>query len=183
MRLALTTFTLAFAFILSVTGCERPEDPMLKILESTVTQARVDDLSRTMDYVFSERQSDQTQFNNSVSQGLNRWAGYSKEQFDKVEWKADSSIEDILKPYSEGIPVVERMDSSSFLASDSQYLQSLAWMDFIANRVKDKAYIGQYELYRLMADDYQAEEDEEAPVLSRRWGLLVRAPNALPGSY
>ena len=164
MRHAFTISAVSFAFLVAVCGCERPEDPMLKILESTTSQARVDDLSRTMDFVLGERQSDQTEFNNNVAQGLNRWAGYSEEQFSSFDWKMDSSLENVLKPYSEDLPAANRMDGSSFLSSDSQYLQSVAWLDFVAKRVEENPHLGQYELYRLMADDYQPDVDEEAPV-------------------
>ena len=162
MRQALAISTLAFAFLISVSGCERPDDPMLKILSSTASQTRVDDLTRTMDYLFSETQYDQTEFNNGVSAGLNRWSNYSAQQFDKTEWKADATLTELFESYK-SIPVVERFEGSSFLASDAQYLQAIAWLDMIANRVKENPYLGQYELYRLMADDFQA-GDEEAPV-------------------
>jgi len=164
MRHALSLSTLAFAFLFAVSGCERPEDPMLKILESTASQTRVDDLSRTMDFVFSERQSDPKEFNTRISQGLNRWGVYSKEQFESSQWKADPLLAELIEPYGDGIPTVNRMAGSSFLASDAQFLQSLSWLDFIANRVKDNPFLGQFELYRLMADNYQPDEDEEAPV-------------------
>jgi len=144
MRQALTTSALAFAFLFAVSGCERPEDPMLKILESTASQTR--------------------EFKNSVSQGLNRWAGYSKELFESTEWNVDSTLQEILEPYRESLPAVSRMDGSSFLSNDAQYLQAVAWLDLIANRVKDKTFLGQFELMRLMADDFEADEDDESPV-------------------
>ena len=164
MRHAFIISAVSFALLVAVTGCERPEDPMLKILESTTSQARVDDLSRTMDYVLGERQSDQTEFNNNVSQGLNRWAGYSEEQFSDTDWKKDSTLEKVVEPFGEDLPVLNRLDGSSFLASDSEYLQSIAWLDFIAERVEKNPHLGQFELYRLMADDYQPGADEETPV-------------------
>lgn len=163
MRPALTLSVLSLALCFTLSGCERPDDPMLAILESTASQTRVNDLSRTMDYVFSERQYDQTEFNNGVSNGLNRWAGYSKKRFDETAWSPDETLSEIVKPY-ENVPAVERMGGSSFLASDSMFVQGMAWMDIIAKRVEEKSYIGQFELYRLMADDYQPGEDEETPI-------------------
>lgn len=165
MRQALTSIAaLAIAFLVVATGCERPEDPMLKILQSTVSNTQIDDLSRTLDFVFSERQSDQTEFNNRVSQGLNRWGSYSKELFDSAEWEQDATVKDLLETFADELPTIDRMDGSSFLTTDSQYLQSLAWLDFIANRVGETGYLGQFELYRLMADLYDPDDDEEAPI-------------------
>ena len=165
MRQALTSISaLAIAFLVVATGCERPEDPMLKILQSTVSNTQIDDLSRTLDFVFSERQSDQTEFNNRVSQGLNRWGSYSKELFDSAEWEQDATVKDLLETFADELPTIDRMDGSSFLTTDSQYLQSLAWLDFIANRVGETGYLGQFELYRLMADLYDPDDDEEAPI-------------------
>lgn len=165
MRQALTSISaLAIAFLVVATGCERPEDPMLKILQSTVSNTQIDDLSRTLDFVFSERQSDQTEFNNRVSQGLNRWGSYSKELFDSAKWEQDATVKDLLETFADELPTIDRMDGSSFLTTDSQYLQSLAWLDFIANRVGETGYLGQFELYRLMADLYDPDDDEEAPI-------------------
>ena len=164
--LAFPTVVLALlvsASLVCLSGCERPEDPMLKILSSTASQTRVDDITRTMDYLFSETQYDQTEFNNGVSAGLNRWANYSADQFEKSKWKPDASIAELLKDY-ETMPMIERIEGSSFLASDSQYLQSIAWINQVANRVKENPHLRQYELYRLMADDYQPGVDETVPV-------------------
>ena len=163
MRQALTFSILSVAFLFSVAGCERPEDPMLKVLESTTSRTRVDDLSRTMDFVFSERQFDQTEFNNTVSLGLNRWANYSSDQFDNSKWKKDDTLTELLTPYQD-LPAVSRMADSTFLADDAQFLQSAAWLDQIKTRVQEDPHLGQYELYRLMADRYEPGEDEKAPV-------------------
>ncbi len=163
MRHVLTFSILSAALLFSVAGCERPEDPMLKVLQSTASQTRVDDLSRTMDFVFSENQFDQTEFNNKVSLGLNRWASYSDELFANDGWKKDESLSDMLEPY-EDMPAISRIGESSFLASDSRYLQATVWLDMIKTRVEENPYLRQYELYRLMADSYEPDEDEDAPV-------------------
>jgi hypothetical protein len=163
MRQALTFSILSVAILSSVAGCERPEDPMLKVLESTALQTRVDDLSRTVDFVFSDRQFDQTKFNGEVSTGLNRWANYSAEQFEKTNWKQDETIKEMIAPYDD-LPAVSRMGESSFLADDAQFLQAAAWLNQIKTRVQDNTYLGQFEFYRLMADNYEPGDDEEAPV-------------------
>ena len=163
MRSAINLTALVFVTFVALTGCERPDDPMLTVMESTASQTRVNDLARTMDYVFSERQYIQTEFSNSVSAGLNRWGGYSQKSFEDIEWTPDESVNELLKSY-QSIPVVERIDGTSFLSADGKFLQSRAWLNFVAKRVEKDAYLGQYELYRLMADDYKPSDDEEAPV-------------------
>ena len=167
MRQAIILSIATVAISFSVIGCERPEDPMMKVLQATASQTKVDDLSRTMDFVFSERQFDQSEFNNTVSLGLNRWANYSADKFSELDWKEDASIKEIIAPYANSetsLPSVDRISDSSFLAKDSQYLQAIAWMDKIANRVKDKSHLGQFELYRLMADDFEPEDDDKNPI-------------------
>ena len=141
MRQALALSALVFSFLVAVSGCERPEDPMLKILESTASQTRIDDLSRTMDYVFSERQFDQTEFNNKVSLGLNRWANYSAEQFEAVDWKADSSITSLAEAYQDSVSSIEQIDGTTFLVADAEYLQAAVWMNQVVSRVKDLSLI------------------------------------------
>lgn len=163
MRQALALSALVFSFLVAVSGCERPEDPMLKILESTASQTRIDDLSRTMDYVFSERQFDQTEFNNKVSLGLNRWANYSAEQFEAVDWKADSSITSLAEAYQDSVSSIEQIDGTTFLVADAEYLQAAVWMNQVVSRVKDSPHLSQQELFRLMADDFQPEDDDERP--------------------
>jgi hypothetical protein len=163
MRRALAFPTVAIALMVLVAGCERPEDPMLRILSSTTSQARVDDITRTTDYLFNETQSDQAEFNNSIASGLNRWSGYSADLFKEEDWQPDASISDLLKEY-ETLPVIERMEGSSFLSSDGQYLQSIAWISQIVNRIQENPHLRHYELFRLMADNFKPDDNETAPV-------------------
>jgi len=121
MRSVLNLTALTLSILVTLSGCERPDDPMLTVMESTASQTRVNDLTRTMDYVFSERQYQLTEFSNTVSSGLNRWGGYSSQSFEDIEWTPDPSVDKLLESYQD-LPVVERMDGSSFLATDGQFL-------------------------------------------------------------
>jgi hypothetical protein len=160
------TLLIAFVAVVSMSfnsGCERPEDPMLKVLEASSTSTRIDDLARTMDFVFSERQFDQIEFNNKVSDGLNRWANYSQEKFEGSDWQPDGSISDMLSNF-DSLEVVQRLDESSYLTTDASYLQTAVWCQQIANRVDEKSTLSQFEFYRLLADDFEPEDGEEAPI-------------------
>ena len=163
MRSAFSLIFLGFTLTVGLSGCDRPDDPMLTILESTASQTRVNDLTRTMGYVLSERQYDQTEFNNNVSTGLGRWASYSSESFDETSWSADETLTETLKPFGD-VPVIERIDGTSFVSSDASFLQAMGWLHFVAQRVARRSHLHQFELYRLMADDYQPEDDVDAPI-------------------
>ena len=146
-------------------GCERPEDPMLKILEASSSKKRIEDLSRTMDFAFNERQFEQKEVENSVSLGLNRWASYSADRFEEAQWETDATAADLPESFSR-LQQLQLVGDSTFLASDALYLQSSVWCAQIADRVVANSLPGQFELYRLMADEFEADEDDEDPVSS-----------------
>ena len=71
---------LLFAAAVSLTGCGNTTDQTLATIDTSVLSAKTDDLARTMDFVFADRQFDQKDFEEKVSLGLNRWANYSADQ-------------------------------------------------------------------------------------------------------
>ena len=64
---------LLLTLLLVVPGCTPPNDPMLEMLDSEINKTKVDDLSRTMDFIFSEVRFSQQEFKEKLSSGLNRW--------------------------------------------------------------------------------------------------------------
>ena len=61
------------AFLLSVilVGCKPAEDPMMDLLDASIANLKIDDLSRTIDFVFSESRFEQSQFEEKMATGLN----------------------------------------------------------------------------------------------------------------
>lgn len=150
---------------LAVAGCERPEDPMLKILQTSTTKTRVDNLSRTMDLIFNLKQFDKAELENNVAMGLNLWSGYSGEKFEAVNWQADPQATETLKAFP-SLPQAVNFDGTTFLPTDAVFLQQELWCKYIANRVTKDTYLGKFELYRLFAGEFEPEKDDSSPIVS-----------------
>lgn len=152
---------LAFGVLLS--GCTPPEDPVMDMIESDLSKTKVDDLSRTMDFVFSEIRFSQKEFKNKVATGLNRWVSYSTDKLDRIDWQVDSFSQPLLEA-NETLTMLQRNDEYSFLSTDGYYLQQSAWVGEITDRVVASKQLNAFELYRLAADNYRPDEDVDEPV-------------------
>lgn len=158
-------FVLAIGIICA--GCTPPSDPMLEMMDADLKKTKVDDLSRTMDFVYSEIRFEQKEFRDKISTGLNRWVSTSSERLKALEsqWKMDSLSQPLFDA-NQTLAMLARNDELSFLNTDGYYLQESAWMTQIANRVTDPtSQLGPFELYRLAADNYKPDEDVEAPLV------------------
>jgi hypothetical protein len=144
-------------------GCTPPEDPVMDMIESDLRKTKVNDLSRTMDFVFSEIRFSQKEFKNKISTGLNRWVSYSKDQLDRIKWDEDS-ISKPLCDANETLSMLQRNDEYSFLSTDAYYLQESAWIGEITDRLVASKQLNAFELYRLAADNYKPDEDVEQPL-------------------
>ena len=153
--------TLVVALV-GLTGCHPSEDPMLALMDVDLMKTRVDDLSKTVNLVVSERRFDQREFEDNVSSGLNRWTTYSEDELSESKWSLD--------PFA--LPVVERFASSAaadqvdelnFDNTDAWYLQQTYWFKTVANRVIDSNDVAPFELYRLAAG-IEVSQDSERPV-------------------
>ena len=156
---------LLFAGMVTI-GCTPPSDPMIDMLESDLRKTTVDDLSRTMDFIFAEIRFEQKEFKEKLSNGLNRWVSYSPEKLteERVNWNPDSMSQSLYKE-NETLPMLARDAEYSFLTTDAYYLQEAAWVSQIANRVSESTQLRPFELYRLAADQYSPGEDVATPVL------------------
>ena len=59
-------------------GCSRKES-FVDYVETDIAKSKVDDLSRSVDFVKNEVRFDQPEFIKDVKEGLNRWVGYSED--------------------------------------------------------------------------------------------------------
>ncbi|MFK7769817.1 MAG: tol-pal system YbgF family protein [Mariniblastus sp.] len=147
-----------------VAGCTQPSDPMLEMMDADLRKTKVDDLSRTMDFVFSEVRFSQKEFRDKVSTGLNRWVSYSQKKLERIDWKQD----DLSKPVfeaSETLSMLTRNKEFSFLNTDPYYLQEAAWISQVADRVSSSEQLNSFELYRLAAGNYKPQDDDQDPVV------------------
>ncbi len=134
-----------------VGGCTPPDDPVLDMIESDLSKTKVDDLSRTMDFVSSEIRYEQKEFKNNVASGLNRWVSYSNDKLDRIDWQEDEISKPLFEA-NETLQMLQRNDEYSFLNTDGYYLQESAWVGEIADRVAASTQLGPFELYRLAAE-------------------------------
>ena len=153
-----------FVFGVSLVGCTPPADPMLDMLETDLKKTKVDDLARTMDFVFSEVRFEQKEFKDKLSTGLNRWISYSDEKLARVDWSEDELSKPLLEQY-DSLAMLAQNDEYSFLGTDAHFLQESAWISQIVDRVVNSQLLSGFELYRLAADGYKPGEDTEDPVL------------------
>ena len=148
-----------------VLGCNAEVDPMLKTLDANIISAKTNDISRTMDFIFADRQFDQQDFEEKVSIGLNRWANYSSEEVDEADIDDSDLVKDLLAKFKD-VEVVKRLDDPSFINTDPHFLQEAFWISEISNRVSAGQFLNIFEYYRLAADNFKPEEDDKTPVES-----------------
>jgi hypothetical protein len=157
---------LAFGFVVTMLfgslGCQPAEDPMLALMDVDLMKTRIDDLSKTVNLVSSQRRFDQREFEDKVSSGLNRWTSYSQEQLDDFEWSIDSFAQPLVDQYS-SLAVAEQISEMSFANTDAWYLQQSYWMGEVARRAIESTDVVPFELYR-MASGVEPSEDSESPV-------------------
>ena len=144
-------------------GCGAEIDPMLKTLDANVLSAKTNDISRTMDFIFDDRQFEQKDFEEKVSIGLNRWANYSSQEVNEAETDESEAVKELLQRH-EDIEVVERNDQESFINTDPYFLQQAAWISAITKRVTQGQLINLLEYYRLAAGNFKPDEDDKTPV-------------------
>ena len=154
----------ALALSVFVCGCSPPSDPMLEMMDADLRKTKVDDLSRTMDFVFSEIRFSQKEFQDKVSTGLNRWVTYSKDKLDRIEWSKDELVQPVFES-SETLSMLTRNEEFSFLNTDPYYLQESAWISQVVDRVVASKQLNAFEVYRLAAGNYKPQDDDEDPVL------------------
>lgn len=143
-----------------VAGCTPPDDPMLDMMELDLSKTKIDDLSRTMDFISSEVRFSQKEFKEKVSTNLNRWVTYSDEKLDRADWQEDRLSKPIFEANG-SLQLLERNADFSFLNTDAYYLQASEWIGRIVDRVTDAKSLRPFELYRVAADDYQQPDDVE----------------------
>ena len=102
-------------------GCTRDET-FVDYVPTDIAKSKVDDLTRSIDFVKNEVRFEQAEFINGVTNGLNRWAGYSKEKLIDSSWTADATLQPLVEQYAE-LSVSERLGELNFLNTDSYYLQ------------------------------------------------------------
>ncbi len=154
-RLALT-----LCGFLATVGCQPAFDPLIDIVDAKSSTVKVDDYTRAISLVRSSKGYANDEFENSVSQNLNRWA--SKLKADPkgvgVEWKLDEAVASIVAEY-ESYPTVKNISELTFAGIDAHYLRQSDWCEAIVKRVTNSKHPLMFELYRLSAGDQSVSAD------------------------
>lgn len=160
---AIVAFTGLWALVAAFAGCTSEIDPMLKTLDANVLSAKTNDISRTMDFIFDDRQFAQRDFEQKVSIGLNRWTNYSTQQLNDASTDDSEVVAETLKRHQD-LEVVGRNDEISFINTDPYFLQEAAWITNISARVTRGQLLSLVEYYRLAANNFKPDEDDKSPV-------------------
>jgi hypothetical protein len=142
---------LLLAVLVLGSGCEQRDLLTEDLLDSQMASMKIDDLNRTLDFVFSDGRFDQGEFEDTISTGLSRWSGEVVKNGDyKNEFQLNPEFQELVDSY-QGLPVVQRIEELSFLKSDGYYIQQAAWLKQIGDRVTGVEIKGMHELYHLLA--------------------------------
>ena len=156
-------FLILIALIgISSLGGQPERDVALDLLDTQIGTTKIDDLSRTMDFMTSERRFAQAEFEEKVASGLNRWA--AETTLTKDGWAQDATVGDLLKEHSELVQV-SQIDAVNYLNTDSYYVQQCQWIKTLTNRIVTDKQIKGFEFYRLAADDFQVDPDSDSDAL------------------
>jgi len=155
---------LTFGFVFNA-GCKPASDGTLDLLDTKLSSTKIDDLARTMDFVFSDKRFDQDEFVRIVTLGINRWSVAETELFKNDGWTVDELDKPLTEEYSE-LPLVQRMGEMSFGNTDPYFFQQSAWLSNIAQRISEETNLNAFELQRLSAGDIDA-SDESADLLAK----------------
>ena len=144
----------------SLVGCGNTTDQTLATIDTSILSAKTDDLARTMDFVFADRQLDQKDFEEKVSLGLNRWANYSTDQAKSADVDRSEEVNKWIEQ-NKDMPLLNRNDELVFLNTDAYFLQEAFWISKISQRVVASPTSTFFELYRLSADNFSIDADEK----------------------
>jgi hypothetical protein len=166
LRFESSLATVSFLCILAallLAGCTPEVDPMLKTLDANILSARTNDISRTMDFILDDRQFEQQDFEEKVSIGLNRWANYSSQEVSEAKVDRSPSVVALIDKFRH-TDVVQRNGKGSFINTDPYFLQETFWISAITNRVTDSQFLNLVEYYRLAANNFTPDKDDNKPV-------------------
>ncbi len=104
-------------------GCS--QDVSESIVDHQMKVSRADQLRVTTDYVFTDEQFDNAEFEQKVSGGLNRWFESQAAENVPVEWSPDPLIDSLP---AEVKSEVDALEQTTFLTTDTHYVQGQMWI-------------------------------------------------------
>ena len=149
-------------------SCKPPADPMLDMLDTQLSNLKVDSLSRTMQFVESPIRFSKQEFEEKLAASLNRWAKSEAPLMEADAWNKDALADDLLANYGQLQPV-QKVAELNFINSDSYQLQQRFWLDRLAKRLIANPDNAPFELYRLASglDDETVAADSDDQDLAK----------------
>ena len=144
----------------SLTGCGSTTDQTLATIDTSILSTKTDDLGRTMDFVFADRQFDQKDFEEKVSLGLNRWANYSADQAASTDVDRSDKVNQWVEQ-NQDMMLFKHNDDLVFLNTDAYFLQEAFWISKTAQRVVANTTSSFFELYRLSSNNFSIDVEEK----------------------
>ncbi len=143
-------------------GCTVNQDPSLEFVGADLNLVRTDDLGRAINLASADRQYDYSEFVANVRGSLNRWINRSENEISAIPWSLAPEFESLISNI-EDTAAIESMDRLDFIDTDVYYLQNLAWLKRVTERIQVPA-LKLFELQRLAADNFLPDEQSPNPV-------------------
>ena len=86
---------------------------MLDMLDTQLANLKVDNLSRTIQFVVSPVRFQKAEFEEKLAASLNRWARSESEFMNQDDWKLDTAMDSVLEKYGT-IETVQRVSELNF---------------------------------------------------------------------
>ena len=152
----------AVLFLITGIACSPQIDPLLDMLDTQLSNAKVDSLTRTMNFVVSPERFQKAQFEEKLAASLNRWA-QSESELMSQDWKLDPLAQQVVEKYN--LPTTEEIDGLGFVNTDSYFLQQSYWAKQLAERIVAIRDLGPFEVARIAAGvEVQDVEDDVDPL-------------------
>ena len=157
----------AVVCVAAFVSCSAPDDPLLDVIDSQLSNVRIDNLTRTMNFVSSPVRFEKTQFEERLAAALNRWGKAESELMKPEQWKLDELAKQLNDQYSD-LPVIAEFEGLGFLNTDSYNLQQNFWCKEIASRKSIDREMGPFEIYRVASEmgEVADMDDEDVDPLS-----------------
>ena len=149
---------LATLLLFSGLACSPQVDPLLDMLDTQLSNAKIDSLTRTMNFVVSPERFQKTQFEEKLAASLNRWVESESELF-SGEWKIDPLAQKLFEEYD--LPTTSDADGLGFVNTDSYYLQQNFWAKQLAERIVAIRDLSPFEVTRIASGVEVQDVDEE----------------------
>ena len=151
--------------VLTGVSCSPAPDPLLDMLDTQLSNIKIDSLSRTMEFVVSPERFQKNQFEEKLAASLNRWAKSESDLMEQDKWQLDPATSEVLEAYA-SLPSVQRVPKLGFINTDSYFIQQHYWFEKLGQRLAANPDLGPFELYRLATQDVAFSDDDEVDPLA-----------------